>query len=535
MIEFGCSKLSVAVLTRNRKDLTRLINAGKSVDNTESEPYPPLCFAIKWPAGMEILLKAGANPSSAIHCAIAFEDDVSIKMLLERGSCLFTPLVTSKTKSFWNSNKLHCDSILGYALWHSRGRAKFNSNILPLIVQALARSRQSLMELAKRNVPIPILKRLGWKDPNDDCTLLDSAANAVFHYLKYQKVEVSDFVWPGSHRTIYHIEWMTTDVMKNLFSAGFKETDIEDSQGLTPLLLHCSFQGLAHCNEQLQNLLWLLTHGAKRVIFAKYYSISISQRLAAEVTRGMSHEYINLLKKEATPYEVHLPPLLKQLRPLLPLDYRDHCDCFCSSGGCTPMQSLLKGFNDRNRHGSIKDPESYRIWPDRMELVDLWNRCSPSTQDLDFNYREACHFEIFSRLGMRHTCCKFTHSHDCHDDNEIALGHGYALALQNFDDKADLLDEDRQSKAQLDCIMQTYRDLEIQFGARFEVFWSSWWEIIEDFIPSEVWVHDGRRFVRQESELLPIYESELVSKLADIRQRVSTGMLRYYDQEMGID
>jgi hypothetical protein len=109
---------------------------------------------------MDILLTAGADPSSAIHCAICYEDDVAVKMLLERGSSLFTPQ-TESTIGFWGKTYSFHNSILSYALWNGRKRRNFHHKILALVVEALTLSRRRLMKLARKHILIPTLRRLG--------------------------------------------------------------------------------------------------------------------------------------------------------------------------------------------------------------------------------------------------------------------------------------------------------------------------------------------------------------------------------------
>ena len=91
-----------------------------------------------------MLLDAGADPSTAIHCTITHEDDVGLKAPLDRGSCLFAHSITPKTRNFWHVG-WYSESILSYALWYTRVRRNFNPKILPLIIEALARSRRCLM------------------------------------------------------------------------------------------------------------------------------------------------------------------------------------------------------------------------------------------------------------------------------------------------------------------------------------------------------------------------------------------------------
>ena len=213
-----------------------------------------------------MLLDAGADPSTAIHCAITYEDDVGLKAPLDRGSCLFAPSITPKIRNFWHVG-WYSESILSYAPWYTRVRRNFNPKILPLVIEALVRSRRCLMALANKHLPISTLRRLGWKDSNDNGTLLDSAAIAVFRCLEDADVKKTDALRPGPMKTVYHDTWMTADCAEILVSAHFQEVDTLDKQGFLPLLLICHYKGNGTCWERNMCLLWFLRHGAKQVVF----------------------------------------------------------------------------------------------------------------------------------------------------------------------------------------------------------------------------------------------------------------------------
>lgn len=525
----------MAVINRDREQLEYLIRKGEDINDTEAAPYSPLCFSVNWPAEMEILLDANADRSSAIHCAIAYEDEVAVKMLLDRGTHLFAPSMVSTIDSFWERGAHH-GSILSYALWYNRQRSSFNSKIIPLIVDALTRSRRNLMECARDNVSISKLKQLGWKDTNDSTTLLDSAAEPVFCFLKDKKVPIPEFLWPGSNTTVYHDPWMTPDAAELMLLAGFKELDLPDPEGATPLLLNC------HCVQSADEfythlpkcLSWFLRHGAEQVVFPPLHGINTIQKLAAEVGYLWIDYYANESGVEQT--KLVLTDFLELIDHLPPSIYtqRDDCDCFCSVGGCTAIQTLFKSV-DEGWWPRINSPKLYTKWKDRTRLLQLWDSCFPSSHERISRYREACRFEIFSRLGIRHVCCKLRGTPYLSEDKYI--GHD----IPNLDDKTNLQGEDQYLKIQLDALMQVYGTLEKQFDAYFDKFWDIWWEVLEEFIPPEIWSKHynvagwGWKTVRHEAEELPIYEDELDSVLESIKQQVLEGMLLFLDQEVGCD
>ncbi|KAF2798588.1 hypothetical protein K505DRAFT_333281 [Melanomma pulvis-pyrius CBS 109.77] len=501
----GCLRrlLSIEIVGRNHEEVKRLIKNEADVNDVEAAPYSPLCFTLGgpgWPIGMDILLSAGADPSSAIHCAIYYEDDVAVSMLLERGSSLFTPQKKSKS-SFWDIPPRYNSSVLSYALWINRERGNFNHRILPLVVEALVRSRQGLMQLARKHISIPTLKRLGWKDPEDNSKLLDSAAKAVVSELQTQNIRIPDFMQPGPDATVYHNPWMTADVAEALFRAGFEEIDILDCHGVSPMLLNCHQHEAGRWNLPREIIPWLLTHGAKHVVFSSFLNISIVQKLAG----NFSNISMDRDKREYTVQQTE--QILTMLLGSFPLiDHRDSCTCFCGVKGCTPIQTMFRSYP----------------W-----LLRLWNRCVHSKR-LDYsNHREACRFELFSRLGMRHTCAFFTSQESCdfNEKNHFVHYLAHESIIPSQEEIIEIQDEDRSLKFQLDAFMDLYMELENQFIGDFELFWEAWWEMMQHVIPMEVWTANNRvDSEKLQASVLPIHDDELEGKLGEVRQGVMSSI-----------
>ena len=543
-LDVGCSQLSIAIADRDQVKVERLLNGGVDANTTDTTPYSPLCFATKWPIGIEILLRAGADPSQAVHCAVAYEDEVGLRMLLDQGCFLFTPLTQSgldlsnQPKCLWNIWQSEGGSILSYALRLNQHREGLNPTILSLIVQALARSRRSLMKLARQHVPVRTLRELGWNHPYDDTALLDSSAAAVFGHLQGRGTTNSNFLWPGFNTTVYHHEWMTSEVAEALFLEGFKEIDLPDPQGITPLLLNCHGGGAAF--RSLECLIWLIQHGAKLVIFPSIHRTSIMHKLAADLgenwTRRVTYEHLRLQAKTL------LSELLTLLKPLLIPMPRDDCECFCSESGCTPVHSFLKMIPPshiqwRNRKG----PSPYPTWLDREALLDMWGECCPEHEERATRRRAACRFEMFSRLGMRHTCCKFSNYYGAWENTiEYLYLYPYLgpnIHIRNEDDKEHIQDDDQWLKMQLDAIMQIYEDLERQFHQDHDLFWIVWWEVLEDVVPQELWIEEPEYglWEKVQGDSPVICEDELPLKLDEIQRRVRLSMLQSFDREIDVD
>ena len=492
------------------------------MNDMEAAPYSPLCFAVGWPASMNMLLDAGADPSTAIHCAITYEDDLGLKALLNRDKCLFAPSMTSKGCHFFRIGR-YSGSILSYALWHNRFRRNFNPKILPLIIDALAGSRRRFMALAKTHLRISKLRQLGWKDPNDEDVLLDSAATAVSRCLEDAGLKIPDVLRPGLMKTIYHDTWMTADSAEMLLSIGFREVDVLDRQGFTPLLLNCHSDGSSYFRERIKCLLWFLRQGAKKVIFPEAEGNNIIHVLAA----NLGHRW--KLGSQCIYLPVELIPLLPQLLwkifPLLPADTRDNCDCSCSNGGCTPLTALFKHLQLSNRTWRASDgPWTFSLWEDKKRLMEIWRSCYLPGGISQLDYANACRLEVFERLGMRHTCCKYT---NCNTDNiasESSTMKYYLFPSIRTIDPSEIKEfheEDDFLRQQLDVFMELYDDLYQRFHKNPDRLWEVWGDNLEEFVPVKTWIHGiGRSDARQEDDTLPIHKDELVSVLEKIEHGV---------------
>ena len=486
---------------RDSKELDRLNRqASHNVNDMMAVPYSPLCFAIGWPAGIRTLLDAGANPSTAIHCAISYEDDVSLKAFLDGGSLLYAPSTSWRSQGFWQNGPFS-ESVLSYALWHARNRSDFEPNIIPLIIRTLIRTRRSLMTLAKENLSLIDLNELGWTNVADEGTLLDSAAAAVFRRLEKDRVEMPDNLRPRPMKTVYHDAWMTAEVAETLYKAGFKEVDMLDDQGFTPLLLNCHNGGCSTFEERTKCLLWFLRNGANQIVFPVLRGNSLIHYLAATLSRKSSAGMTDSLLRK----------LLKEICQLLPPDTRDDCYCFCSKGGCSYTSTLLKYGIPSSIPGRLGGPEEYGRWKDKKCMLERWQLLFTSREMDHSSYADACRFEIFERLGMRHTCCKFV------DRNFGDLPMIETLPLSEVNE---FHEEDKFLQWQLDALTDLYDNLYRQFREHRAMFWNTWWTVLQAYVPEEVFVNEVITFSRKENDTLPIPEDELDSVLQIIEGRV---------------
>ena len=525
-LEFGCSQLSMAIVQRDYAAVSVLAESERhNVNDVLAAPYTPLCFAIGWPAGFARLLKAGANPSFAIHCAIAYGDVLAVRACLQGGSRLFSTHLIENEGNWWADTD-RASSVLSYALpgqriWRRGGMCDENlMSILEAIVQAIAVARRNLMGVALRHLTFEQRQHFGWLPSYSVNLVPDFIAKTLAEKLSEQGLSVPESLWPSSKTSIYHDNWMISDVIAALFKAGFRDVDLPDDNGRTPLLLNCHFDATA-LPERLRAMQELLELGARKVVFEAMNYTSIVHLLAANLGRewsirppihGERERHDN--QRLSVTAKQWIKPVLNLVCPLLgeSYSYRDHCSCFCSGGGCTPVHALLKHL-ECDRYDLHEPTIMWPSWKDETSLLNVWSecvtRCSlPPAEEKG----EICRYQLFNRLGMRHTCCRI---------------YFYILSVKVVDarERAEIQQEDEYPNQQLEKLMVLFHRLQGNY-ADTEGFWHAWWKVVDEKIPPVNWTDwfDDRRHVQLNTHLVPIEESEFPLRLQEIESEVESLM-----------
>lgn len=497
------------------------------MNDTVSPPYSPLCFAIGWSAGAKILLDNAADPSAAVHCAILYEDEAILQLLLDRGSRLNAQLPCSfHDQGFWSYN-MFAYSALSFAIWRERVQNTTNPTVIALIVQALAASRQKLMDLAKRCISVPELKKpCGWNDPSNKLLVSDTVAMALIKSLLEKEVHLPPALWPSSRESVYHDGWMTVTAANQLFLAGFKEIDLTSDLDRTPLLVNAHFTR-SDVVERSTCLYWFLDHGPVQVVFPHLNGCSLAHILAANLGREwhpepptsdrfeMERNTDLILKARAC-----LPALLDRVFSLVAPSPKDECKCFCSSAGCLPVHALIKHMRLKER--DPQGPKDYgATLKDEQKVLNLWRQCSTTNPGKHLERSEFCRLQIFNRLSMRHTCCTFIIGGPVNTwDNRY-----FSPTIQTMDDSemAQFQQEDAYSNKQLNKFMNLYYELNTKYQHQPEIFWETWWTVLEEYVPPVNWARESRH-MQVHDDLLPIERDELRSRITHIRDRVTALM-----------
>lgn len=186
------------------------------------------------------------------------------------------------------------------------------------------------------------------------------------------------------------------------------------------------------------------------------------------------------------------------------LELEDDCDCYCSINGCFPthMITVLKPY------GSIKS------WIQIQDEIFSWiHDCGASYHQSHRYIAAACRLEVFSRLGMAHTCCR-----------RDVLFHCVHLS---DDTRLELQEEDADSKMQLDLIMEVF-DAAIKrytwWSLRY--LWARWWRKLDAILPPLLPWERGLQYCVLQSEMPSDARSPLL-QLRELRHAVILKGLGY--------
>ncbi|KAK0631227.1 hypothetical protein B0T14DRAFT_207 [Immersiella caudata] len=168
----------------------------------------------------------------------------------------------------------------------------------------------------------------------------------------------------------------------------------------------------------------------------------------------------------------------------------DDCECYCSTNGCLPihMISVLGGYSTIKTWARIQD-----------DVFDWIDDCDASFDQARKYVAAACRLEVFSRLGMAHTCCRMNALFQCSHQSE--------------ETKMELREEDSDFNDQLELIMVAFNAL----LARHKHWpaasiWAQWWRKLDPMLPPLLPWERGLQYCS-----LPTSGDDL-SRLLDLRE-----------------
>jgi hypothetical protein len=461
---YGQNPVHLAILQRSESKLRDLLDQGK-VDLKVDNP-PLLTLAIGWPAGLQMLLNAGAELFDAIESAIQQEQLQSIRLLLDHGCPMFGPY---------------------YDLVYLAIYSRVSPNVILLLIERLVGRRQELLQLALDHLPEGVIETSWCNYHLQPRPLLDYNAAEIYEKLKARCAEVPEALWPGPYATIYHSPSVhnNSSLAMKLYGLGFHDINKSDDHGTTPLISAINACGLGRddCPRLIQCYLDLGVTLNSEPFFT--HVLSQSTCFPMMMSAGV---WISQKQK--------LYDMLETFRQLVHgnTQTNDDCRCWCSTTGCTPVGVVLRKRTQPMIYGS-------RAFPllRRRRWLYLLPRYSSLGLCLDQScFTEICRLEIFDRLGMAHTCCdrlenyfKFFPSTGLEvyrykqdkDRLEICPQNHFPMTSN---ERKELQEEDYILKGVLDLYLELYLDLCQQHQGTFESFWISWWFAVDHLLPFEL-------------------------------------------------
>ena len=391
-----CGPLSSAILRESEQEVIRILRAKpSSIHELTRRQQNPMHLACRWPRGIQLLLDAGGSylvhqadlcgglpiTYSKHHCLNA------IQLLLDAGSALSSPDWMGRSEEVLD---ITC----------------YSDTIPSFLLSTLQERRRKLFELAKLTLPSEV-----WADldvPTD--RLLDGRAAEIQRILIDADIEIPKSVSvPRRRGTVYHTYIQGVKQADQLWDAGFRDIDVCDESGQTPITTIPVYHRLEYAQ-------WLLNHGADPHREVDYINDDDDDKrkpiMGLTALHYIGYTSVSDLRKALTP---KLPPALRVVDDtfliseelLVESESRDSCHCACASSGCTPFTNLLKAFNIRSRWNAGASKKHWEFRRSLFEHLESPGHPASSVSVRSKIVEDCIRFETFEALQLSHTCCDY--------------------------------------------------------------------------------------------------------------------------------
>ena len=302
--------------------------------------------------------------------------------------------------------------------------------IVKVIIEELVLRRRSLMSAM-------IDASLVYHSGVSDCDqILDSGtAQAEISLQNANKLVPRLRSTLSSIHTVYHCPLLTVKIANELWNVGFREIDVPDDHGKTPLMMQCVAYPTAYhssLDEFMDIAFWLYQEGAFLCRSHRAMPQQDSNNAGNTVPRPeqqATHFIVAALKWYVVQEAVQFWFCFKQFEKLSTLPYTllmdessldcqhflqkvmldkspDGCLCACSSHGCLPVVYFLKDaplepFTEYYRRNEVRE-KFIRDWKFRSLFDNVPSKHFPVALK-----RDIVRLMTFGDLGLRHTCCRY--------------------------------------------------------------------------------------------------------------------------------
>ena len=450
------NELSIAIWHRSEQELDKIIrDSPQLINQTNGLKNTPLHLAVGWPYGIRTLLRHGARLNATDQCgqtslfyAVAMGNSETVSLLMKAGCSL------KQSDSLFGKDLLE-HAIQYFMPWHVSQEARMD--VLDTAISLLAERRRNLQSrLAALSTAVTVNSEVFQDD-----RVLDE-------YAQYAECVEKDATRGSDHmprhassllpncRTVYHIRGLTVEAAEKLWQNGFRDIDVPDELGLTPLMFYQGYYG-KNLDNQIEVSSWLIQKGANLhrlqrrpwdydadptisivlppVISTLHY---VAYNIGFEAHYLVPDQYRGLSKR---PQQIGLHQISKEARlfvttVLSDVSY-DDCICACSSQGCLASTMMLKSFKPSYFNESAEMihllAKEYLI-----ELVESNDPCP------DWLVKEIIRFQTFTKLELRHTCCKWRWLR--------------FLAQRDPEEQAEIRDEDHEKIELLETLLLEFEE-----------------------------------------------------------------------------
>ena len=254
--------MSIAIWHRSEQELNKVLRESPQLINqTNGLGNTPLHLAVGWPYGIRALLQHGAcinatdqNYSTPLSYAIEMGASETVRILFE-ADCHLGDRDYSEDVLLQAINQ--CTSNFPRLLSISR---EARTDVLGTVISSLAERRRNLQT---RLAALSIAAKINPGVFQDD-RILDE-------YAQYAECVEEDAMRGNDHmprhassllptcRTVYHVVGMTVEVAEKLWQNGFRDVDVPNEYGLTPLM----YRRFGNPIDEIEVFSWLIQKGAK--------------------------------------------------------------------------------------------------------------------------------------------------------------------------------------------------------------------------------------------------------------------------------
>ena len=404
-----CNDISLAIVRKSEGDLRRALTVSPhKINETNSMGQTALHLAVEWPAGLYLLLEAGADVDcrdSLLNSPLEYAIDRSLTEPLNalgHADCsLFEDFDDGRSLVLLRAIRIEI---------REPGNAAAE-RVVDVLTDLVIQRRRRLCDLAIRTLPA---SELAYFYPHGDHNsyLVDESALRLSSALEHHGIPIPSALDPGRDRvTVYHQIEGSSRVAERLWRAGFRDIDVRDSLGLTPLMvIFLPLLGVEHSiNHYLECVAWFLNKGADinakqdLTLYCEYTGrqgpsgsrLWLSATSLQFVAFDVGWAFGRCIYELDESYRLSLSEISKRVFEQIVTDnVPDGCVCACSIRGCKAFTSIIKGSLSYwgHGHGDLV-----------LDMVGLWTILEDICDLLGKSEFLRC--TTFEALGLTHTCC----------------------------------------------------------------------------------------------------------------------------------